>query len=365
MRVRLSLVVLLVVFTTSAFAKDVYLSIGGSVGAFRTDARIVNPSFDKDILITARYLPVGNADNSSVTPKTITVAKRSQAVYDDVVQSLFGGGPPLGAVRLTSDDDFVATQRIYASSTTACSGSINPCTLGQFVPGLDVTTAKAKGVLLQIKSSASFRTNVGAVNPNATAAKVTWKLYDKNNALVATGAEITMPPFAVIGPTNVAGTFFFTPGSADLSDAWVSYTSDLPIFAYASVVDNGSTDPTFVPASEDTGVAPPAPQAKIINIDAFSFGFAGGPAVAINAGDTVKLVLTSSATGHGFQLFSPSGIPLYTVPRFLSDVPIEHTLVLSQPGTYAYVCSFSTCGDGHTSMTGDFVVGPAAAPNSK
>ena len=51
---RLAIVLFAVCVATTAFAKDVYLSIGGSAGKFRTDARIFNPSYDKNIIITAR-----------------------------------------------------------------------------------------------------------------------------------------------------------------------------------------------------------------------------------------------------------------------------------------------------------------------
>src|SRR5687768_14100471 len=208
MQRRLPLVVCLLIFATTAFAKDVYLSIGGSVGNFRTDARIFNPSFTKDIQISARYLPTGNVDNTSVGATVIVVPKRSQAIYDDVVQSLFGGGPALGAVRLTSDDDFVATQRIYADeSSTAKNG-----TLGQFVPGLEVTTAKKKGVLVQLKSSGArgtkgtFRTNWGGVNPNTVVANINFKLYDGTNSVAATNT-LTLQPFGVFAPTDIAAFF--------------------------------------------------------------------------------------------------------------------------------------------------------------
>ena len=76
MRPRLALLLVTLAVATSGFAKDVYLSVGGSVGVFRTDARIINPSFDKDITIVARYLPTGNTNNSSVGTTTITVGKR-------------------------------------------------------------------------------------------------------------------------------------------------------------------------------------------------------------------------------------------------------------------------------------------------
>ena len=64
MRSRLVWLGLLLWVVPALFAKDVYLSIGGSVGSFRTDARIFNPSQTKDIQIQAYYLPVGNVDNS-------------------------------------------------------------------------------------------------------------------------------------------------------------------------------------------------------------------------------------------------------------------------------------------------------------
>lgn len=354
MRPRLMLLLVTLAAATSGFAKDVYLSVGGSVGVFRTDARIINTSFDKDITIVARYLPTGNTDNTSVGTTTITVGKRSMAVYDDVVQSLFGGGPPLGAVRLTSDDDFVATQRIYALST--CNGS--PCTLGQFVPGLEVTAAKLKGVLPGLKASSSFRTNIGVVNPGATAAKVTWKLYDKQNALVATGPEITMPPFAVIAPTSIASGFFFNAGTADLSDAWVSYVSDKPIFAYGSVVDNGSTDPTFVPAFEDTGVPPTVtPTVKIVTVTARDFTFTVTKPANLKQGDTVKFVISATNGAHGFNFSTPNGTPLIDINTPLTSTPIEQTVVLPATGTYFYFCTLTSCGTGHLSMNGDMVVG--------
>src|SRR5206468_11293039 len=95
------------------FAKDIYLSIGGTTGSFHTDMRIFNPSFTKDIEVTAYLLATGNADNTSAQTKPITVPKRQMLVYNDVLSALFNVGG-LGGLRLKSDDDFIATQRIYS-----------------------------------------------------------------------------------------------------------------------------------------------------------------------------------------------------------------------------------------------------------
>lgn len=356
MRARSTFFVCLVLFATSLFGKDVYLSIGGSANGFFTDARIVNPSFTKDITITARYLPAGNVDNSGVSTKTITVAKRSMAVYDDVVQALFPGSPALGAIRLTSDDDFVATQRIYADKRT----SRQQGTLGQFVPGLEAIAARTKGVIAQLKSGqatlGNFRTNVGLANPNAVTATIDFTLYDRQNNIAGTNT-LTVQPFGVFSPTNITG--FFGDPDRDLTDAWISFESDQPVFIYCSVVDNGSEDPTFIPAFEDTGVAPPQPQTKSVNVIAQNWFFSIIPSDTLRAGDRVRFVVESALGEHGFQLFAPNSENLINSP-FMSPsrTPFEQTVTLPVSGTYTFFCTNNGCGDGHVTMNGTFDVQP-------
>jgi len=352
MRARLSVAVLVVLFANVAFAKDIYLSIGGQVGNFFTDARILNPSFDKDIVVTARYLQ-GNQNNSGVASVNITVPKRTMAVYDNVVNALFPGAGGIGAIRLTSDDDFVATQRIYAN--------VEAKTLGQFVPGLDATTALSKGVLIQLKANGgpgqvgTFRTNMGGANPNAVVANITFKLYDKNNAVAAT-RTFALQPFGVLTPSGI-GPFFSS--SADLSDAWISFASDQPVFMYGSIIDNGSDDPTFITASLDTGTAPPAPQLKTVTVTAGNWFFGVLGEESLKQGDQVKFVISASEDTHGFQLVGPNGENLIAVNSFGSTA-VERTITLPAQGSYTYFCTFSLCGEGHSGMSGQFTVGERA-----
>ncbi len=225
--------------------KDIYLSIAGSVGVFRTDTRVFNPSGTKDITVTAFFYPVG-LDNTTgnVVSKQFTVAKRQMVVFNDIVNTLFAASG-LGAIRLsTLQDDFIATSRIYAQAANG--------TLGQFVPGLDVGSAKAKGILIQLKATGTtqvgtFRTNLGFVNPNVTATTVTIRKYDANNAEITPSTPLTIPPYSVMFPVTLDS------ASGNLTDGWVGYEASQPIFGFASVVDNGTTDPTFITASEDTG----------------------------------------------------------------------------------------------------------------
>lgn len=356
MRMRTLFVVFpLVLFSTSLFAKDVYLSVSGKANGFFSDARIFNPSFTKDIVVTARYLPSGNVDNSSAAAVPLTIPKRTMKVYDDAVQSIFGGGAPLGAIRLTSDDDFVASQRIYQDARTGPQQG----TLGQFVPGLEVSTAKTKGVILQLKSGPSaigtFRTNWGGVNPNAVVANIAFQLRDRNGALAGTN-NLTLQPFGVFSPTNIVNFFGAT---ADLSDSWISFVSDQPVFLYGSVVDNGSVDPTFVPAVEDSGTAP-VPQQKSVTVTARNFSFTVTGGTDLRAGDEVKFTVSKSQGTHGFRFSAPDGTALIDLDQ-LPDSPTEFVVTLPTSGVYGFVCTNSACGAGHASMFGTIAVGAASS----
>jgi plastocyanin len=343
----------LLIFASNAFSKEVWLSVVGSVNGssvFRTDTRILNPSATKDISIDAYFFVNGNQTNATPAKKTITVTKRQMVALDDVVSALFTTSG-LGAIRLVSDDDFIATTRIYADK-----GSSG--TLGQFVPGLDISSAKKNGAILQLKNlGTTFHTNVGAVNPNNATANVTWRVYDKNNNQVGSGKSETMPPMSVISPQPMAA--YLNAGTADLSESWVSYTSDQPIFAYGTVSDDRTSDPTLIPASEDTGgAAVTQPTAKVFDVVLRTSTITFNPQPAsLKVGDTVVLHIHGNDTTHGFQLNSPTNNVL--VEGFLvpAGTSADRTFVINEEGTFTYFCINTSCSTGHNSMFGTFGVG--------
>ena len=356
MRARLALGVLLLVFGTSVFAKEVWIAASGTAnGVFFSDARVFNPNATQ-ITIQAFYLPRNNINNSGEQPTSFTVEPRQMRVFDDIVATLLHRAD-VGAIRFVSASDFVVTQRVYLSSTTACApGGANPCTLGQFVNGVDVSNALKKGVILQLKGNPNtkFRTNIGAANTTTTAAAVTWRLYDKNNAIIATKNE-TIQPYGSLGPSEFSG-YLGAPAGSDLSDAWVSFDSDQPLIAYGSVVDNSSGDQTYIAASNDSGTTPVTPQVKTVVIQAQDFLFTVSTPGNLKAGDQVKFVVSLTEGTHGFSLADPNGNMLINLGS-LSTVPIERTVTLPTSGTYVFFCTNTSCGEGHTSMTGELTVG--------
>src|SRR6202171_1408374 len=243
MRFRLALLFVLA-FPIAASA-DYVLPIAGSVNNFRTDVRIFNPtSTDSHLLLT--FLPVGNVNNGSAffnPPVRLTIPAKHEAAYNDAISTLFGASG-LGAVYVASDTTLLITARIYAQTAAG--------TLGQGYQALNLGNVLTSGVLIQLRADSAFRTNIGVMNVQNTFANVTWTLYDKNNNLVSTGPTVVQP-YGVIGPTSIPSGFFFNAGTADLSDAYVTFTSDNSIAVYASVIDNVTTDPTYFSAMSPSG----------------------------------------------------------------------------------------------------------------
>ena len=237
---------------TAATAKNLYIPVAGEVpGAnntyFRTDVRIFNPSYVDDIDISIHFLPAG-IDGSNIPGQLFRVPKRQMLVINNVLRQMVGvTTPAIGALRLDSDTDksydFIAESRTYTDSPHEAA----PGTYGQFIPALDVETARQKSIVVHATQNANFRTNAGIMNPQRAPATVTPSLVFPNGSLIAEGAPITIPPMSMI-QTSVAA-MFGTDRTFD--DAFIVFDSTQPVFTFISVIDNRSGDPFFVPGAED------------------------------------------------------------------------------------------------------------------
>jgi hypothetical protein len=243
MRLRLALICLLA-FPIVASADSYYLTIAGSVGIFRTDVRIFNPS-SSDSNVSLVFVPVGNQNNGAAfgSPVHKVIPKGQGVAYDDAVATIFGKSG-LGAISINADTPLIVTSRIYAQTANG--------TLGQGFHAERQGNLLLDGILIQLRADTAFRTNIGAVNLQNAEAHVTWTLFDKNGNKVSDGT-MTIEPYGVIGPTSITSGLFFDAGNADLSDARVIFQSDVGLGVYASVVDNLTTDPTYFPAMSPTG----------------------------------------------------------------------------------------------------------------
>ena len=250
---RLALAALLFAAATSAAAKNLYIPAAGSApGAngthFRTDVRIFNPSATQSIGVSVHFLPQG-WDGSNIPGRIVTVGPRQMAVLNDVVGNFLQWPvPAIGAIRLDSDADrsyeFSAESRTYTDSPNANA----PGTYGQFIPALDPNvSASTKLIVTHVTSNAAFRTNAGIMSSNLEPTVITATLHRADGTVVATSAPVTIQPMSMI-LQSLHQLFGLT---GDVDDGYLRIESALPLFAFASVVDNESADAVFIPAVKD------------------------------------------------------------------------------------------------------------------
>jgi hypothetical protein len=211
---------------------------GAQGSQWRTTVGVVNPS-DLAASLTLTYLSTG----APITKET-SIEPGGYVEWDDVLVNLFGLAPDqvsAGAVWITSNVAVVSMARSYTETDAK--------TLGQNLPALtssDALTADKTGILPLLKKTDRFRTNVGVVNLGTGACDVLIQLFDTTGQQV--GNDIVLKP----GPQQwiQQGDIFGASGAGEREAAYAKVTvktADGKVWAYGSVVDNATNDPTTVP----------------------------------------------------------------------------------------------------------------------
>lgn len=237
-------------------ANEVDAAVAGHVTnafgqTFVTDVRIFNPSYDTAITPLIEFFPNSGSNTIALSSTVVTIAPRGTAVLNDVVGLSALSVSGLGALRISSESPMAVTSNIYNDLRLLGKG-----TIGQFVPPTPRSGALRRGVLPQLSNSADFttggRTNIGFFNPNPNTVTVRLELRGPDGTLLATSL-LSLPPMSQ-QQGGIAGYF----NGTDLSKAsnmTLSFDANAPIDAYASVVDNVSTDQIYIAAQPDAGVA--------------------------------------------------------------------------------------------------------------
>ena len=206
-----------------------------------TDVAIANLT-QKAATINVAYLPKNQANP---TPQNTSLALQAgeQLLLADVYASLFGLDSGNGALRvITSHPDVKVTSRTY--NAAGANG-----TYGQFIPAFDESAAAASGVavaLTQLQENDAFRTNIGLVNLSPFEITVRIDLYRGSGNLLGP-VTVDLAPYEMRQINRVFDEV--GGGTVDNGFAVVSVRStEGKVLAYASVVDNRSGDPIYVPS---------------------------------------------------------------------------------------------------------------------
>lgn len=229
------------------------VAAGGLNGTrFVSDVRIANGTATTANVVVD-YFAAGSSASGPAATRSVQVSASSQAVYDDVLGTLFGASG-LGSLRLTSDVPVVVSSRVLNDQRPVDGG-----TNGLLVPVSVLTDAPINGTLpllsngspSQIAAQVGFRTNVGYFNPTANTVKATFKAMRNDGTVIGTSGSVTITGYARVQQAAFDLIPPATPGDVSWDNFWITYTTDGPLFVYATVVDNRTGDGIYV-----TGAVP-------------------------------------------------------------------------------------------------------------
>ena len=337
----------LALVATAAASADVVIpssafSTGKNNAEFHSDVRVFNPT-NSPINFTPIFYrsdAAGNVVNTIQMP-VVTIGPREQLAYDNVLQGLFGQSIGVfGPIRFQT-----AGTLLVSSGVNNVNGCGNGSVSGQSLPGIDTGAALKAGTLVQLAASAGgttgYRSNLDFLNPGANVANVTVKIRRGDGTQLSSGTISVGASGLVQKPLDDSGTF---PGAAGTTDTnlWVEFSSDQPVLAFASVINNASGDPfAIVMTPEPNVVSPLAPVA--------SYTISDGPA----QGQSVTFTDTSSNSPETrFWVFGDGAV------QATKSAATTHTY--QSKGTY-HTALFVYNENGSGSATKDIVV--EAMPN--
>ena len=172
----------------------------------------------------------------SVTSLSKTIPASGLLILEDVVLQILGTDGT-GDLEIRSDQPIVATSRTYNQTATG--------TLGQSLDAVqtaDTLTTGATGIIPYVTASSAFRTNVGVVNTGTTAATVTVTTRGTDGS--ALGSYQRVVAAGSYDQVSLASAIGVTPFTGYVT---VRVDSGSGLWAFASIVDNATGDPTTVP----------------------------------------------------------------------------------------------------------------------
>jgi hypothetical protein len=162
-------------------------------------------------------------------------------VWEDVLTDLFEiTDEATGSIVLDADGPLVVMSRTYNQGDEG--------TFGQGLPGIEahpVLTIDNTGVITQLASNDAFRTNIGYLNVSDLACRVETTLYDSSgNQVGDVGSRLINP-----GQWKQDNNIFNQLGAGTQDHAYAKLqvvTEDCSVWAYGSVIDNTTGDPTTI-----------------------------------------------------------------------------------------------------------------------
>lgn len=213
---------------------------GAGNSLWRSDVRIFNPGTGGGddhgggtASVTVSFYPA-NVANGAPQTKVFALGAQELLALDDVLQSSFSGAS--GALRIDSTQPLLVTSRTYNQSSGG--------TFGQDIPaiGLDQALTANNAARFSGLTNRGYRTNVGFFNAGNAASDLVLELRGNDGA--SAGKKTLHLDANTM--TQVNDVFGYVGAAIDAGTLTISATGG-SVLAYASVIDNASGDPVYVP----------------------------------------------------------------------------------------------------------------------
>jgi hypothetical protein len=210
---------------------------------FHTDMRIYNGGTSA-ANVTLQYFPQGSSTAAATSPLVIPAGGVS--ALDNVLPGQFQLAGGNGSVLVTTDvsTSLVVTARTFSRDKTTGG------TFGQFIPGVSTADSVGNGdralQIVQLEESPAFRSNLGLVEVTGNSATVQLLAYSPDSK-VAAKTTIPLSPGEYLQQGQIFKSLGFSTVYNGRITAQVIGGSGR-VAAYGSVIDNRTTDPTYVPS---------------------------------------------------------------------------------------------------------------------
>jgi|YNPNPStandDraft_1061719.scaffolds.fasta_scaffold04674_7 hypothetical protein len=218
----------------------VVATLKGQAGSnFKSDLVLGNQG-NEPVQVIAEWYPTGQTLTGPAKTATLTVPAKGQLFTAEAPAALFQASGTRGGVILRSVAPFAAQVRTYNDQRAAGQG-----TFGQFVDGQSAAGAMSKGVMYGLSQGGAFRTNIGWFNPTTNPVTVTFTAYAADGVKLGE-ASATVPAYG----NDIQAVFTLITGVANTAqpDFFVTYQASAPMFVFATVNDNTTSDGIHVAA---------------------------------------------------------------------------------------------------------------------
>jgi hypothetical protein len=204
---------------------------------WRTDLSVFN-STSTPVAVYLSFLASDQDGSSAACVPAGTLGGGSSMFFEDLVDSVFDVTSGTGGIAVYSDlPDIGVMSRTYSQTPSG--------TFGQTIPGRSADQAIGDGetrTLLLLHENQGYRTNIGFMNTAATPSTAVVDLYNGNGSFLGQ-RELVIPPLS----HHQEGQIFNQVTQQNVTNGRAEITiSGGPVLVYGSVVDNGTSDPSYI-----------------------------------------------------------------------------------------------------------------------